>query len=278
MQPIDSLTENGGIDSIDCLMALTTTDSAKDSLPANQTQALVTSFSQMNMMDPIKKPGETNIVQLLINHCQKNGCLPPVYEQISVGGEPHIPVFTFRCSIPQLDIIGEGSARNKQSAKRESAADAYRKLFGYPEADSETAGQSNEITTHVNPMNAKRNSMRPLGNSVGIEDDVDAMRKSWFFEELENRAVQIEDLLTKFSDKGGEDYNRILKMIVETAGGIVRYRSITNETNVHKYLIEIVHQHTHVLTSYGRSAESKEIAVQLSAKKAVQMLEIYYQR
>lgn len=57
---------------------------------------------------------------------QKAG-LMPAYEQVSMEGPPHAPVFTYRV-LAGDEILGQGSGRSKQAAQQEAARAALKKI------------------------------------------------------------------------------------------------------------------------------------------------------
>lgn len=57
---------------------------------------------------------------------QKAG-LMPAYEQVSMEGPPHAPVFTYRV-LAGGEILGRGAGRSKQAAQQEAARAALKKI------------------------------------------------------------------------------------------------------------------------------------------------------
>lgn len=57
---------------------------------------------------------------------QKAG-LMPVYEQVSMEGPPHAPVFTYQVSAGG-ELLGQGTGRSKQAAQQEAARAALKKI------------------------------------------------------------------------------------------------------------------------------------------------------
>ncbi len=57
---------------------------------------------------------------------QKAG-LMPAYEQVSMDGPPHAPVFTYQV-LAGGEILGQGAGRSKQAAQQEAARAALKKI------------------------------------------------------------------------------------------------------------------------------------------------------
>ncbi|RHZ82644.1 hypothetical protein Glove_106g25 [Diversispora epigaea] len=88
---------------------------------------------------------------------QRNGYHIPLYSQISREGTPHDPVFSFEVRIGGPNIVGTGSGKNKQSAKKQAAADALNKVKDMDVTDALNKIRDLDLFTETNNENGPSN-------------------------------------------------------------------------------------------------------------------------
>jgi hypothetical protein len=228
-------------------------------------------MESMSVGDP--SPAEDHyVVQNLYALCGKNGFSNPEYEEISVTGTSHEPLFTIRVTVRSLNVSATATGRSKIAAKRTAASELLSQLRdhvpGSGEGKSLTGGSADlqdQDLEYKHRIKYRIPTIRHAAPSIVFE----------LFRQIENSKFPLFDECLSRREKNDDsfDYFAALCQICTVLG----IKAVTHENEAvsknsgtsYESIIMLSFKEIPIMTTYASSEVSREAAIQETAFRSV---------
>ena len=228
-------------------------------------------MESMSVGDP--SPAEDHyVVQNLYSLCGKNGFSSPEYEEMSVEGTSHEPLFTIRVTVRSLNVSATATGRSKIAAKRTAASQLLAQLRdhvpGSCEGRSLTGGSADmqdQDLEYKHRMKYRIPTMRHAAPSVLFE----------LFRQIENsKFPQFDECLSRRqANDQSYDYFEALTQICTLLGikVLTHENEAVSKTSGTSFeaLIMLSFKEIPIMTTYASSESSRDQAIQETAFRSV---------
>jgi ribonuclease-3 len=110
-------------DALEAMLGAIFLDSGFDAVMAAVVRIMGPRLAALPAAEALKDP-KTRLQEIL----QGRGLALPIYELLSVSGEPHAQAFRVSCSVPQMELSAQGEAGSRRHAEQQAAAKVLESL------------------------------------------------------------------------------------------------------------------------------------------------------
>ena len=242
-------------------------------------------MESMSVGDP--SPAEDHYcVQSLYALCGRNGFSNPEYEELSVEGASHDPLFTIRVTVRSLDVSAIASGRSKIAAKRTAATQLLALLRDHiPGSDF---GNSRSVK---NSVQSSSDSSKTAGGDGQQEMDLECKHRMKYriptsrhaapsvlfelFRQIQSSSFpQFDECLLR--KQANDDSFSHFDALIEICS-FLGIKWVTHENRAiaasggasHEAIIMLTYKEMPIMTTFASSEESRVHAIQEAAFRAV---------